>query len=252
MKLTFIISGVQKGGTTALYYFLREHPRLFLPETKELHFFDNERVDWSAPDYDGLYHAHFAEAPAGAVCGEATPIYAFWPPAMQRMCAYNPRMKIILSLRDPVARAYSQWRMETVRGFETLPFSEAIRGGRLRLTQAAPLANIGRVYSYVERSLYAAQLARVFEKFPRRQVLLLSHDELRRDHTAVLDKICDFLEIERFVTYPPPEVIFSYGGADLAPMSPADAAYLRNIFEPDLAAIRRYGIDLGARVASAA
>lgn len=157
MRAVFLIAGVQKGSTTALHHMLRQHSSVFLSERKELHFFDNESHDWRSPTYDA-YDAHFANAPDGAVCGEATPIYTYWGPALSRIHAYNPSMKFIVSLRDPAERAYSHWRMETLRGAETVSFSEAIRGGRQRVIDQAEIAGHHRVYSYVERGFYAPQI----------------------------------------------------------------------------------------------
>ncbi len=76
--------------------------------------------------------------PDGRPCGEATPIYAYWPNALARIAAYNPAMKLILMLRDPVERAWSHWRMEQSRGVETHHFSWCIREGRQRLFDAEP------------------------------------------------------------------------------------------------------------------
>ena len=61
VPLSFLICGTQKGGTTALAHYLKQHPEVALPETKELHFFDNESVDWSNPDYVA-YHAAFTNS----------------------------------------------------------------------------------------------------------------------------------------------------------------------------------------------
>ena len=87
-KVAFIVAGVQKGGTTALFDYLGEEPALSLAREKEVHFFDDEDQDWAAPDY-GAYHAHFA-APDGRQRGEATPIYLYWPGSLERIAAYNP------------------------------------------------------------------------------------------------------------------------------------------------------------------
>lgn len=198
--VTFLVAGVQKGGTTALFDYLREHPALCLPAAKELHFFDDETgVDWSAPDY-GAYHAPFlAERPApGAVWGEATPIYTYWPNALERIRAYNPAMKLIVVLRDPVERAWSHWRMERARGAETLAFADCIRAGRTRVAQAADGSGAHRVHSYVERGFYGAQIERLFANFPRQQVLLTRSDDLRGDPARILRNACDFLQISAF------------------------------------------------------
>ena len=101
--VSFLIAGVQKGGTTALYDYLSDYPDVALSRIKEVHFFDDEGQDWRRPDYRA-YHARF-EAPAGRPCGEATPIYVYWPNALERVAAYNPAMRFIVTLRDPVERA---------------------------------------------------------------------------------------------------------------------------------------------------
>ena len=62
-KLDFLIAGVQKGGTTVLWHFLKQHPDLLFGSLKELHFFDDESMDWKNPDYSTL-HKHFAWQPA--------------------------------------------------------------------------------------------------------------------------------------------------------------------------------------------
>lgn len=112
--VNFVIIGAQKAGTTALFDYLGEMPGIGLSRTKEVHFFDDETVDWDCPDY-GAYHAQF-DPGAAPLIGEATPIYVYWPRALERIRAYNPDMRLILMLRDPVERAWSHWRMEFARG----------------------------------------------------------------------------------------------------------------------------------------
>lgn len=194
--VSFLIAGVQKGGTTALFDYLVEHPSLELPAIKEAHFFDDERgVDWSAPDYD-RYHALFSR-PAPAVRGEATPIYLYWPNCLERIAAYNPAMRLILLFRDPVERAWSHWRMERGRGVEPHPFAWCIRQGRDRVDSAEAPGH-HREYSYVERGFYGAQLAKLYTIFPREQVLLLRSEALVANPDQVLGQVTDFLGVQRF------------------------------------------------------
>src|SRR6185503_6418815 len=115
-RVDFFVAGVQKGGTTALDAMLRRHPaiqmaRLNGKDVKEVHFFDDESIDWSAPDY-GKLHRHY-DWSESRVRGEATPIYLYWPNALKRLLAYNPNVKLIILLRHPIHRAFSQWQMET-------------------------------------------------------------------------------------------------------------------------------------------
>ena len=120
-RVTFLVAGAQKGGTTALFDYLADYPDIALSDVKEVHHFDDEAVDWAAPDH-AAYHAHFPP-PDGRPCGEATPIYIYWPNSLERIHAYNPAMKLIITLRDPVERAWSGWRMETRNGVETQPYA---------------------------------------------------------------------------------------------------------------------------------
>ena len=123
MRVDFVIGGTQKGGTSALDSFLRQHPEICMPATrKELHFFDREAEN---TDYNA-YHANFDPKPAHRVIGEASPIYMYWKTAPSRIWNYNPKMKWIVALRNPVERAFSAWNMETKRGKEKLSFAEAI------------------------------------------------------------------------------------------------------------------------------
>ena len=94
-----------------------------MPTTrKELHFFDRDAEN---TDYK-KYHANFKPKPQHRVIGEASPIYMYWETAPYRIWKYNPKMKWILVLRNPVERAFSAWNMETKRGKEKLSFAEVI------------------------------------------------------------------------------------------------------------------------------
>jgi hypothetical protein len=197
VKLDFFICGVQKGGTTALDSFLREHPAVEMARVKEVHFFDNESLDWAVPDYAQL-HAAFDASAAARRRGEATPIYSYWPNAPERLRAYNPSAKLILMLRHPVLRALSHWRMETTRGWETLPFSEAVRPAARERVRLAP-GGVHRVFSYVERGFYAAQIERMLGLFPANQVLILRTDALWGDPAATLARVQDFLGVEKLL-----------------------------------------------------
>lgn len=226
-RVSFLVAGVQKGGTSALFEYLREVPELQLPEVKEAHFFDDEDwVDWSAPDY-APYHALFTED--GRQWGEATPIYIYWPNSLERVRAYNPAMKIILLFRDPIERAWSHWKMEFAKRKETEPFAWCIRDGRDRLNGGAH-----RVFSYVERGFYGQQLARVQSLFPAEQLLLLRSDDLQADPNGVLARICDFLGVA------PPPVPIAPRAVRVAAridypstLDPADVALLQREFAAD-------------------
>ena len=193
-KVSFLIAGVQKSGTSALHAYLSDVPCLQLPQQKELHFFDNEtEVNWLSPDYH-LLHRHFSDD--GRLWGEATPITLYWPKALERVRGYNPLMRLILMFRDPIERAYSHWKMEYARARESLPFEIAIREGRARMASSVPTAGFDRTMSYVERGFYGRQLSNVFRLFPREQILCIPHELLSQDPLRVIRDCCTFLEVD--------------------------------------------------------
>ncbi|MBX3482748.1 sulfotransferase domain-containing protein [Phenylobacterium sp.] len=229
--VNFLVAGVQKGGTTALFDYLGDYGDVALPSEKELHFFDDEGQDWSHPDYDG-YHARFPQVPdgvAGRPAGEATPIYAYWPKSLERIAAYNPAMKLILVLRDPVERAWSHWRMETARGVETNPFGWCVREGRRRLLDAEPWGH-HREFSYVERGFYGEQMERALGLFARDQVLVLASDALRADHGAALAQVRGFLGLDGA---PTPAARESHVGPEAGAPDAADVTFLRHVYAAD-------------------
>ena len=169
-----------------------------MPTTrKELHFFDREEEN---RDYT-KYHANFKPKPQQRVTGEASPIYMYWETAPYRIWKYNPKMKWILALRNPVERAFSAWNMETKRGKEKLPFAEAIEKEAERCWEALPLQH--RVYSYVDRGFYAHQVRRLFNIFGRNNVLVLLSEELRNAHQKTLRRVFEFLGVAS--SFVPPE-----------------------------------------------
>lgn len=243
-RVGFVIAGVQKAGTTALFDYLSEWPELSLSHVKETHFFDDDERDWQTPDY-APYHALFDPAD-GRMRGEATPIYLYWPNALERMAAYNPLMRVIVLLRDPVARAWSHWRMEYARGFENAPFAWCVREGRRRLLDAEPWGH-HRAFSYVERGLYGEQVERLFSLFPRKQTLILTAEALRAEPAETLDEVRDFLGLAPAAGRVEARVVHAGREMDYgSELTETDAAYLRQIYARDQARLTSLtGIQFG-------
>ncbi|MGH6889594.1 MAG: sulfotransferase [Rhizomicrobium sp.] len=243
MRISFLVAGVQKGGTTAMDHNLRTHPDVGMPRRKETHFFDREGLDWSAPGYDKLHQLY---RPGRSVYGEATPITIYWPPAHERIRAYNPDMRFIFLFRDPVERAFSQWCMEFARGRETLTFGEAIRRGRERVRQGQ-MSREHRIYSYVERGFYSAQIDAIRRLFPSANLLHLMSEELLENRAMVLTKVAKFIGVcpegfkdEPIVARTRKPVNYPSSITD------ADRAYLRELFAADLELFAGLtGLDIG-------
>ena len=190
-RVEFTVAGVQKAGTTALHYFLAKHPNIALPRDQALHFFDKEEHFKEEPDYE-ILHGNFDPGWRWRIAGEVTADYVYYTPAMERMARYNPAMKLIISLRNPTSRAFSHWNMRRAKGREALEFVEAIQRDREQIIPGTLRGN-----AHLERGFYAAQIERVFELFPREQVLLIKYEDFRADHARTLDDVFDFLGIHR-------------------------------------------------------
>jgi hypothetical protein len=234
-KVGFIVAGAQKGGTTALDLYLREHPELCLPrEEKELHFFDSDRFFATEPVDYSRYHRAFDPRPPQRLLGEVTPAYMYWPTAAERIARYNPAMQLILVLRNPITRAFSHWNMARQLKREPLAFLDALRAEPERLRRLPP----GRAkrYTYVERGFYAQQLRRLGQYFPPGQMLIFKSEELQAQPADVLARIATYLGIAPFP--PVGEKIVQareYQGA----MSDEDKRYLIGVFEPEIRELER-------------
>ncbi len=224
-RLHFLVVGAQKSGTTALAAYLRQHPQLFLPDEKELHFFDDERLAWPTPDLTKL-HRHFARAQADQLWGEATPISMYWDPAAERIWHYNPAMRLIVVLRNPIERAYSHWAMEHARGEDHLSFEQALIQEEERCREALPQQH--RVYSYVDRGFYSSQLRRLWRFFGREAVLVLRHEQLRQQPNDCLAAIWQHLGVNQLEQAIPS--LERHSRAYDAPMSRAARQRLRRLF----------------------
>ena len=247
-RVRFVVGGVQKGGTTALASFLGRCPQVVLPAGKEAHVFDAPDFDegWDVAAVDRRYAAHFpAPLRDGAVYGDATPIYLLHPAFVARIGRYNPAMRWIVLLRDPVERARSHHHMERQRGHERLPLWLAVLLERWRLRgRADDFARGSRLrrFSYRMRGDYARQLDALYAHFPREQVLLLRSERLRVDPETCVREACRFLDV------PPPAAGTRYDPVfvgDYPPVPPRafSTRLLHWLMRRELRAMRdRYGI----------
>lgn len=195
-----MIIGVQKAGTTALAEFVAEHPMIEIASNKEAHVFDaaDFSEDWFNGEITKRYEPLFTDAP-GVLRGEATPIYIYLPGVVGRLRRYNPGLKLIVLLRDPVERAYSHYRMEFARGNESLPFWLALLLERWRLHRDRhSLADSSAIRrnSYRDRGYYNRQLRHVLSEFKPEQLLVLRTEELRKQHEKTMRQVFSFLGVQ--------------------------------------------------------
>lgn len=233
-NVSFVIAGVNKGGTTALDAYLRKHPQVCMAKEKEVHFFDTESYFTEGkPDYS-IYHSFFNAQPSHRLLGEATPSYMYWREAPRRIWEYNPGMKIVAILRNPIDRAYSQWNMQRDRGTDTLAFWDALHIEHERCRESLPLQNLP--YSYVSRGFYSEQLRRLWLYFPPAHTLILKTEDLREEPRKTLDQFCDFLGVDMFQRIEPHIV---HSRPYTSPMTEREKEYLRHVYEYEIKQLER-------------
>ena len=247
-----LVIGAQKAGTTALFKYLAQHPRLAPSLEKEVDFFGSDSrfaqgLHWYAAQWD-------RQTPAKTLRIEASPHYLFAPQAPARIRRCLPNVKLIAIVRGPVERAYSAWHMyrrqlcddpafydtwnrrcyraEEIAAFvprtayELDDFELAVR------REAACLAD-GRAMSWrlLEYGLYGPQLRRYLDHFPRQQLLMLDSRDLKLERAKTLNRVLAFLGLEPWdwsqadlsdvwVSQPPP------------PMPPRARDFLREFYTP--------------------
>lgn len=229
-KVDFVIGGTQKGGTTALAEYCMANLDICMPRSKEAQYFNHEEhFAAAAVDYT-RYHANFEPGPLHRVLGDATPEYMYVEAAPERIARYNPAMKWIILLRDPVQRAYSHWNMQVSRRYDDRSFDEAIFTEPQRLAAATALQR--QRWSYVDRGFYSRQLARVWNHFPRAQTLVLPSDALRSDPATTLGAIATFLGVRPFA---PGTARDSFSLPYERPMSDEARAFLLRAYASEIA-----------------
>jgi hypothetical protein len=225
---SFLLIGAQRAGTTSLYAQLVRHPQVLPSLRKEVQYFTLHHARGEA-----WYRAHFpterALAARRAVCGEATPYYLFHPLAPERAHHLLPDVRLLVVLREPVARAFSHYQHSRARGRETLGFEAALEREAERLAAEGERPGFAHQhFSYFARGLYAEQLRRWLAWYPREHLLVLRFEELEADPQACVARSVAFLGLAP-AALPPPSV---RNRGEYAPLEGALRAELARRYAP--------------------
>ena len=202
----FFIIGVQKGGTTSLSKYMEQHHQVIPAQRKDVFYFNNEQHYLKGENW---YKAHFAlkaykqlydiKHRTNAITYDSTPNYFDVPEAAKRIFDFNPNAKVILLLRNPIDRAWSNYQMAKRFGFETLSFEEALAAEDERLELAKTIHQHNYIYqrlTYKKRGIYINSLKTWTNTFPKEKLLILNSELLFNDTKNTFNQIVNFLELE--------------------------------------------------------
>jgi hypothetical protein len=229
-----LVIGVQRGGTSSLYRYLGAHPQVAPSVRKEVEFFTRRYTEGM-----GWYLAHFPLRRRGTITFEADPYYMFHPLAAERAAALVPNARLVVMLRDPVKRAFSQWQHNRRLGVEPLDFAGALEAEPERLAgeEERIMADPGydpwnhNMLSYAARGRYAAQLRNWLQHFPQDRLLVIRSEDFYADTPANFDRVVSFLHLDPW--RPPEFANWSYsrgGGPAQEKIDPGVAAALAESF----------------------
>jgi hypothetical protein len=209
MDPQFIVIGGQRCGTTTIFKSLSEHPQVVRPPVdKGTDYFTlnyTRGIDW--------YHSRFPTRAVSAlrtrtvgppVAFEACTYYLFHPYAIERLARDYPDVKLVAMLRDPVQRAFSAYKHEFARGYDTEPDfrraldreDERLAGEDERLRDPSYESFAHRHHAYRRRGQFAEQLERVFKHYPREQVHVMESEAFFADPAGEYRTLIDFLGLQ--------------------------------------------------------
>lgn len=204
----FLIIGTQRGGTTSLFHYLQTHPCIQPAVNKDLHFFDRrykKGLNWYRGHFPTYIEKYYAQLLRGRtfLTGEASPSYLFHPYTPERVARAVPHVRLIVMLRNPVSRAYSQYNHAVELGHENLSFEEAIQTEEERTAREQKKILEDEHYysedykhrSYLTKGVYVDQLQRWMKFFPREQFLILKSEDFYTDPGASFKQVLTFLKV---------------------------------------------------------
>jgi hypothetical protein len=173
--LTFLMVGCSRCGTTWVYKALSEHPEVYLPEKKQTYFFDShydKGIEWYLDHFTGIEPGHRA-------IGEIATYYSR-PDLVPLVAKHFPHARLLMSVRNPVDRAYSYYQ------------SRASRFNWDTLEQAIDEQPV----DVIERGKYIDQIETILKYYPREQLKIVFFDDLKDKPEEYLQSILDFVGVE--------------------------------------------------------
>jgi len=196
---TFLLGGTSAGGTSFLSALLLQHPEVYMPREMrpEPHFF------YKSWEYDrGInYYTNrwFGNVPTRAVAvGERSSSYLYGGSQTAcRIVRHLPAVKMVFVLRDPVQRAWANYRYTVLEGLEDLEFDSALASEKDRVVAASGIWAEIQPHDYTGRGFYGRQLLGFLNHIDRSSIHVIKSEHLRDDTEATLADVCSFLGVDR-------------------------------------------------------
>ncbi len=201
----FLLIGAAKSGTTALFYYLGQHPDLFACPVREPNFFalENHKLEFPGPGDEETVGKHsvtnlegyrrlFDGSDAEQKAGEVSPLYLYAREAPARIKRYIPDVRLIVVLRHPVDRAYASYlhlRRDGREVFES--FEEALSSERERI-----VCGWEHLWHYVEMGRYATQIQRYLDCFNAAQIKVILYEDFQAHPVEVVQQCFEFLNVD--------------------------------------------------------
>ena len=198
----FLILGAAKAGTTSLYYYLSQHPQIYMSPVKEPMFFalEGEKLNFQNPgrgiNYNAIteleaYLKLFQNVTTEVAIGEASPLYLYDRKAPQRIKHYIPDAKLIVLLRNPVERAYSAYTHQVREKYEPLSFAEGLAEEKNSIRN-----NWDYLWHYCQAGYYYPQLKRYFDIFPLEQIRVYLYEDFQANSVNFVQNVYRFLGVD--------------------------------------------------------
>ena len=195
-KPNFFIIGAPKCGTTAMYEYLKAHPNIFLPK-KELHFFGLDLNLKFRIKTVKQYLALFAKAKEKNI-GDASVWYLYSKLAAKEIKQFNPEVKIIIMIRNPIEMIYANYYQFLYNGNENLnSFREALAAEKIRKKgrKIPPTAHFVSGLFYLETAKYSEQIKRYAKIFSKKNIHIIIYDDFKKNPKKEYIKTLDFLRV---------------------------------------------------------
>ena len=202
----FLIIGGVRCGTTSLYYNICQHPSVLPAAYDEIGFFDDNfhlGLNWYRSMFPTKNTMNKVRRQTGkAVTGEDTPFYIWNRDAMKRIKELLPEIKLIVILRNPVNRTYSNYHLGCRDNIENRSFSQAVEDDieliNKKKEKGETLSNLDFKKTYIGKSLYFEQLEQWFKIFDAKQIHVIFTEDLRDNPENTMKSVYDFLGLDDF------------------------------------------------------